>query len=117
MLEALALIQLTSISLHGTIRCVIGGVSKPLAIIGAAAIGSIADVSAAAGADMPRNSFTESKNERDAALVPDANVAADTSNIKTNEIRPIRRNFDDLLIAEEWDDGVIELSDFLDINN
>jgi len=71
----------------------------------------------AAGSDMPRNSFTESKNERDAALVPDANVAADTSSTKTKEIRPIRRNFDDLLIAEEWDDGVIELSDFLDINN
>jgi len=94
--------------------------------IGAAAKGSGAGISngaddekalVSAGADMPRNSFTESKNERDAALVPEANVAADTSNIKTNEIRPIRRNFDDLLIAEEWDDGVIELSDFLDINN
>ena len=66
---------------------------------------------------MPRNSFTESKNERDAALVPDANVAADTSSIKTNEIRPIRRNFDDLPIADEWDDDAIELSDLLDIIN
>ena len=94
-----------------------------VAAIGSSAAAGISDDAVdekalvAAGSDMPRNSFTESKNERDAALVPDANVAADTSNIKTNEIRPIRRNFDDLLIAEEWDDGVIELSDFLDINN
>jgi len=65
---------------------------------------------------MPRNSFTVSKNERDAALVPEANVAADTSNIITNEIRPIRRNFR-FPIADEWDDLVIELSDFLDIIN
>ena len=69
-----------------------------------------------AGADMPKNSFTDSTNDRDAALVPDANVAADTSNINTNEIRPIRRNFR-FPIADEWDDLVIELSDLLDIIN
>jgi len=61
---------------------------------------------------MPRNSFTESKNERDAALAPEANVAADTSSTKTNETRPINRNLD-LPIVDEWDDVV--LSDFLDI--
>ena len=70
----------------------------------------------AAGADMPKNSFTESTNEMDAALVPDTNVAADASNINTTEIRPIRRNFD-LPNAEEWDDGVSELSDLMDIVN
>jgi len=70
----------------------------------------------AAGADMPNNSFTESINDTDAALVPDTNVAADTSNINTNEIRPIRRNFD-LPIVEEWDDVVSELSDLMDIVN
>jgi hypothetical protein len=48
---------------------------------------------------------------KDAALVPEANVAADTSSISTNDIRPMRRNFD------EWDDGAIELSDFLDMIN
>jgi hypothetical protein len=65
-------------------------------------------------ADMPRNSFTESTNVRDAALVPDANVAAETSNINTTELRPTRRNFD-LPFADEWDDGVRELSDLMDI--
>ena len=66
---------------------------------------------------MPRNSVTVSKNERDAALVPEANVAADTSSISTNETRPMRRNFDDLPFEDVGDDGVIELSDFLDIIN
>jgi len=100
--------------LHPIAEPVIGGVSNPPDIIGIAAIGSIAAVSADAGADMPRNSFTESTNATDAALEPEAKVAADTSNIKTNDNCPITRNFD-LLIADEGDNGAFELSDFLDI--
>jgi len=63
---------------------------------------------------MPRNSFTESKYAKDAALVPDANVAAETTKINANEIRLIRRKFR-FPVTNEESDGVVEISDFLDI--
>jgi hypothetical protein len=102
-----------------------GGVRRePAGII---AIGSIATEDASdefitdsgekklvcSGADMPKNSLTESINAKDAAFVPDAKAPADTSTIRTIEIRPINPNLNLRLnvVGEEPFDGLLILFD------